>query len=341
MTSVLVSTALVILAVMPGMAEAQNIVPLPRLPQGPIEMRVAYVVNSRLHRMTPAQLQILLAATQTTAREHFGVDLRFSPVVEIPIEKLFAQLVPKRVADARPYIYDFKTGRGDFGRFAKAFAEDLKKQGGQLPELIEYARPHIGAVSIDSYEALGTALARLQLDRIERWKNVKALDGTPAIDASPYNEYFMWLALGYSRVPFELLLTNQIIASVEYLHSAVHSAIRGGYSNGLATYSRSSRVKTVSVWSTFAFTTDDPWVREMREGESYSPQEAARLAGIGATHEIGHQLFHLLHPYGRKACLMNPVPMFAYRAWAAQLSPKDCPIGSGPDMRPGGYQFHY
>ena len=79
----------------------------------------------------------------------------------------------------------------------------------------------------------------------------------------------------------------------------------------------------------------------MRDGEIYSAEEAARLAGIGATHEIGHQLFHVLHPFGRTACLMNPVPLFAYRAWAAKLAPKDCPIGSGPDMQPGGYTFLY
>ena len=37
---------------------ASNVVPLPSLPQGPIEMRVAYVINSRLPRMNPEQIQI-------------------------------------------------------------------------------------------------------------------------------------------------------------------------------------------------------------------------------------------------------------------------------------------
>ena len=340
---IVTSAALLILASMAGSVfGAANVVPMPTLPQGqPIEMRVAYVVNARLPRMTPAQLQALLAATQATAREHFGVDIRFSRVEEIPIEKLFARMIPKRAAGHSQLIYDFKGGRGDFDRFAKAFAKDLTVHGGQLPELIEYARPHIGTIPVESYEALGTALARLQLDRLERWRNIKALDGKPAIDGNPYNEFHMWLALGYSDVPFELLLTNQVIASVEYAHSTVHSAIRGGYTNGVVTYSRQSRLGTVAVWSTFAYTTDDPWVTEMRGGESYSAEEAARLAGIGATHELGHQLFHILHPYGRTACLMNPVPMFAYRAWVAGLSAKDCPIGSGPDMRPGAFKYLY
>ena len=79
----------------------------------------------------------------------------------------------------------------------------------------------------------------------------------------------------------------------------------------------------------------------MREGERYTAEEAARLAGIGATHEIGHQLFHILHPYGHPACVMNPVPMFAYRAWAARLDGKACPLGITAEMVPGVYKYLY
>src|SRR5688572_26198585 len=79
---------------------ASNVVPLPKLLQGTIEMRVAYVINPRLPRMSDAQLQILLESTKTTAREHFGVELRFVPVREISIESVFRQIPPERVLDA-------------------------------------------------------------------------------------------------------------------------------------------------------------------------------------------------------------------------------------------------
>ena len=318
-----------------------NVVPLPKLPSGQIGMRVAYVVNSRLPRMNQAQLEILLAATREAVREHFGVDLRFAPAQEIPIKTLFERIPAKRRSIAIEQLYDFKTGKGDPARLAKAFGTGLKEGGEPLAELIAFARPHITELKERSYEALGLALSELQVSRIERWKTIKALDGGPAIDATPFNEFTMWVALGYADVPFELVLTNQPIASVEYVFPAVHSAVRGGYSNGITTYSTSSRFKTMSVWSTFAFTTDDEWVKQMRDGESYSAEEAARLAGISAAHEIGHQLFHFLHPFGQSACLMNPVPMFAYRAWAEKLSAKKCPIGGAAAMRPGAYKFLY
>ncbi len=304
-------------------------------------MRVAYLVNPRLPRMTNAQMEVLLAATRNTARAHFGVDLRFALVQEIPIATLFERIPAKRRSTAFEQVYDFKTGKGDPDRLATAFGKEFKASGEPLAELIAYTRNHTGKLKEESYEALGAALSALQLSRIERWKNIKALDGGPAIDALPYNEFTMWIALGYADVPFELVLTNQLIASVEYVFPAVHSAIRGGYSNGVTTYSTSSRFKTMSVWSTFAFTSDDKWVKQMRDGESYNADEAARLAGISAAHEIGHQLFHFVHPFGQNACVMNPVPMFAYRAWAEKLSAKDCPIGSSPAMRPGAYKFLY
>jgi hypothetical protein len=311
------------------------------LPSGEIVMRAAYVVNSRLHRMNQKQLQTLLAAAKETAHAHFGVNLRFAPIEEIPIETLFQRIPANRRSAAFKQIYDFKSGTGDPDRLVKAFGRGFMQSGEPLAGLIEFSRPYTGALKDYSYEALGAALANLQLDRIERWKTVKALDGGPAIDASPFNEFTMWDALGYADVPFELVLTNQIIASVEYVFPAAHAAVRGGYTNGITTYSKSSRFKSMSIWSTFAFTADDAWAKQMRNGESYSPEEAARLAGISAVHEIGHQLFHFLHAYGQSACLMNPVPMFAYRAWAAGLSPKDCPIGSSAAMRPGTAKILY
>jgi hypothetical protein len=296
---------------------------------------VAHVVNPRLPRMNAAQLRILLDEASKASWEHFGVDLRFLDPVEIPIQELFDRIPGAQRRRMAPFIYDFKSGRGDPVRFEKAFVQDLRLMGDPVDEVLQFAGPYLDGPTPATYEALGTALARLQLQRIEQWREVKALDGGPAIDASPFNEYMAWTSIGYANFPFEFVVTNQIIASVEYVGNAAHSAIRGGYTNGLTTGNESSRLRTTSIWSTFAFTADDEWVRQMRGGETYDPAEAARLAGISAVHEIGHQLFHFGHPYGRAACLMNPISMFAYRTQINGLSAKDCPIGSSPAMMPG------
>lgn len=325
-----------------GNAEAESKeLPLPKLPSGSVELRVVHAINPRLSHMSAEQLQVLLSAVKTTAQQYFGVTLRFPPVDEIPLVALVQQLPADRWRERRKSIYDFKEGRGDPRRLATSFAGLLKQSGESLPAMTAYVKQHMRELEENSYEALGAALAELQLKRIERWKRIKALDGGSVIDAAPYNELEMWLALGYGDVPYELVLTNQPIVSVEYGSVGVHTAIRGGYTNGLTTYSKRARFGTYSVWSTFAFTNNDEWIKQLRGGETYRPHEAARLAGIHATHELGHQLFHLLHPYGRSACIMSPVQMLAFRAGAEKFSPKDCPLGSNPAMRPGAYKFRY
>jgi hypothetical protein len=337
----LLALALQLLAGCSMLQPGERTVPLPKLSAGPVALRVLHVVNPRLPRMTEAQLQVLLNAVRETSRQHFGVELVFTPLREMSIEEFFRIIPEKRRLEAQAHAFDFKSGTGDPVKLARDFGRALRAEGESLPGMMGYVRPYLGKLPEQSYESLGSALVQLQLERIKHWQAVPALDGGPAIDATPYNEYNMWNLVGYGDLPYELVITNQIIASVEDVDPSVHTSIRGGYNNGLTTYSRSSRFLTYSVWSTFAFTTDDPWVREMRGGETFNPAEAARLAGLGAAHELGHQLFHFLHPYDNQACVMNPVPMFSYRAWADKLSPRDCPIGSSPPMKPGAFRFVY
>lgn len=323
-----------------GGAAAAATVPLPRPGTGPLELRVAYLINPRLPRMDPAQLTVLLDAMRSAVREHFGVQVQFSPVKEMPIAEVFATIPAQRGAQALKESYDFKSGRADRAMLDRAFARGFAESRESLAEMIAFAQPHTGPIA-GNHQDLGRKVAALQLARVQQWAQRKALDGGPAIDAQPFNEFPMWLALGYGELPYELVLTNQLIAGVEYTFPAVHTAIRGGYSNGITSYGRLSRFGTFSVWSTYAFTADDDDMVKLRGGERYTPEEAARLAGLSGAHEIGHQLFHFTHPFGQPACLMSPVPMFAYRAWAEKLSAKDCPVGSSPAMTPGAYRFDY
>lgn len=315
-------------------------VPLPRLGADPVALRVAYLVNPRLPRMDAAQLNLLLEAMRGAVREHFGVELRFAPVKELPIAEVFATIPARRRAQALKESYDFKSGRGDRAALDRAFARGFRDSRESLPEMIAFAQAHAGPIAAN-HQDLGRKVAAMQLARVQQWAQRQTLDGEPAIDAQPFNEFPMWLALGFGDLPYELVLTNQLIAGVEYTFPAVHTAIRGGYSNGITSYGQQSRFGTFSVWSTYAFTADDDDMVKLRGGERYTPEEAAKLAGLSGAHEIGHQLFHFTHPFGQPACLMSPVPMFGYRAWAEKLSAKDCPVGSSPAMTPGAYRFDY
>jgi hypothetical protein len=75
--------------------------------------------------------------------------------------------------------------------------------------------------------------------------------------------------------------------------------------------------------------------RLLRGGEQYSEEDAAELSGAYLAHEIGHLLFQLGHPFGQKACVMNPVSMLRFQEWFNQINSTDCPMGSSPEMTPG------
>lgn len=319
-------------------------VPLPHLPlpaEGPIELRVAHVINPRLPRMSDAQIAILLEQMARSTQEHFGLQVQFATPVEIPIATVFASIPPKFTTLAQRLTYNPQSLFQRRSQLHEAFAKGLAGSGEPLAAQGAFAQQHAPDVDASSFDQLGKTLANLQLANIKRWSERKALDGSSVIDDSHYHEFLQWNHLGYGKLPYELVITNQIIASVEYALPSVHSAIRGGYTNGITSYNPLAKFGTYSAWSTYAFTDNDTDWLKWRAGESYSPDEAARLAGMAAVHELGHQLLHLLHPFSQKGCIMEPVPMFAYRAWSQQLSAKDCALHSSKAMTPGSYTFRF
>ncbi|GAB6041336.1 hypothetical protein [Endothiovibrio diazotrophicus] len=318
-----------------------NAVPLPHL-DGPVTLRVIHAVNPRLPVMSAEQRRILLDQAARTSRAHFGLDVRFEEQGEIPIGELFARLPEDQLAARRELIYDFKHGGGDRQRLVKSMLETFRRQQTPLAQRIAYARPHLAVpLREESAQGLAEALIDTLLARLQEWREIRLADGKPLLDDTPYNEWALWDALGYGELPWEVVITNQPMASAEYVDQDIHSALRGGVGVGSTGYSRASRNQTVSYWSTFPFTSELPTVVKLRGGEHYTPEEAARLSGAYLAHEIGHQLLHLGHPFGRPACVMRPVELLRFRRWYEALDPAACKVGSGPSMSPGAVKIQY
>ncbi len=312
-------------------------VPVPVLPER-IELRVVHLVNPRLPRMNAEQLQLLLATARAAAMEHFGREVVFSDVKERSINDLFDldRLSARAKRDLAQAVFDFKSGKGDVARMARTFAQEMEKEKLDLDEVIAFAAPYLESPPrARSYEAIAEALVRTQLSRLAAWKDARSRAGEAVLDDSPYNEFAYWLALLDASYPAEVILTNQLIASAEFADNSVHSAIRGGVTNGLTTSNPVARFLTTSVASTYPMMGDDPTVRQLRGKETYEPEDAARYAGLLLAHELGHQLFHYGHPYAVKACVMNPPPLLHFRAWARGLSAAACRNAHPPAMAPG------
>jgi len=313
-------------------------VPTPILPAGPIELRVGHVVNPRFPRFTERQIALMLAETARVARAHFGIELVFAPVETVDIAILFARFDPQLSQYLDGMFYDVRSGAGDRQRVHKAMLravnDELKRVA--FDDLYGFAAPYLAAqpASRDP-RGLADAVADTLLAGLTALRDAPAPDGGPMIDASRYNEFVYWDSIGYAALPWDVIITNQPLASAEYYALAIHVAVRGGIGPGLTDYSRDGRYGAISTASTFPFTSAIPEIVRLRGGESYDSETAARLAGAYHAHEIGHQLFRFGHPFGNPHCVMTPVELLKFREWHDALEPARCTIGSSKAMAVG------
>ena len=306
----------------------------PIKPGAVVKLRVAHASNPRLARFSPDHLRIVLASAQLTMWKHFGILVEFTDIEEIGVDKLFAIIPPPIRAARVESIYDFKSGTGDKRMLAEGINNTLTERKTKLEDAKTFVAPYLPGSPPKDLMALSESLSKVMLERLEQWRHVMAADGAPVIDASPYNEWVYWDTLGYGDLQYDLVLTNQFIASAEYYGVDIHSAIRGGVTVGTTSFSRNSQYASYVFMSTFPFTDNSDNTRQLRDGD-YSEELAAELAGAYLAHEIGHLLFQLGHPFGQKTCVMNPASMLRFREWFNQIDGKDCRIGSRPEMEAG------
>jgi len=328
-----------------GCKESDNVwqkAPTSPVKQGAtVRVRVVNATNGRLAQMSPAQIRIMLASAQTTVKKNFGVNIEFSDVSETGIGQVFALIPPKIRELRKSSIYDFKSGTGDKRKLAKGIKQTLTERGTKLEDGLAYVQPFLPEAHAKDLMTFSELLSNIMLERLEDWRSVKASDGTPVLDSAPYNEITYWDILGYGDLPYELVITNQLFVSAEYVGVDIHTAIRGGLTVGLTTYSRNSKFGAYIVFSTFPFLDNSENTKLLRGGETYSDTEAAKLAGAYLAHEIGHMLFQFGHPFGQKSCVMNPASMLRFREWFEQLDSAACPIGSRDEMKPGAIPEYY
>ena len=80
---------------------------------------------------------------------------------------------------------------------------------------------------------------------------------------------------------------------------------------------------------------------ELRDDKAYNDEQVTSYAAALLTHEIGHQLLHLGHPFGNPKCVMSPTPLLKYREWLEGLDAADCPLNSEASMTPGFVSIDY
>jgi len=327
---------------LPASAE-RRFVERPEIENSTVAPRVIYVENPRFPTVTRNDLKKVVRVAAALVEEHFGI------VVESPdhipvlhIDDVFADLVRNEPPNLKALIGDFRNDRVDWERVRQNLVKQIKKQRDPLAEQIRFARPYLVVpIAREDLDSFSRAVVETFKARLSHWTAATLADGHPVIGDVPgrrdlpLNEYGYWTLMAKRGIDAEIVLTNQLVASVEYIPIPVHTSIRGEITGGSTEYNPSSRFGT-SVWvSLFPYFSDDPRIREYRKGDIYSREEALAYAGAMLAHEMGHQLLQLGHPWANEACLMRPAEALDFAAWTKKFDAKKCPIGSSPAMTPG------
>jgi hypothetical protein len=291
-------------------------VPRPLIIEDKAVLRVAHAVSPRFSNMSDAQLDILLAEARQVTLDHFGIELEFSQPDKISISELFSMRPNFADDDVLEWVYDFKGDRGKRALLVADLLERLRTNDGQIDKIFAFAAPHLTTAPRSmSAEGFAEALTETLLSRLNVWRILPANDRQAVIGDSVYNEWTFGDTLAHGALPYDIVITNQLVASAEYYGMDVHSALRGGITVGTTSYSRDGPFHTYAFLSTFPFSNDYVPIIQLRSGARYDEEQAARLAGAYLAHEIGHVLLHLGHPFNQSACVMNPAQLLDFQTW--------------------------
>ena len=306
-----------------------------------VTLSVAVVSNPDLPPISEARVEKILEAAAHEASTTFGTRVVFKSPSRLDIRQFFLRF-DTQFADgaSRDWIYDFKRGKGDKNRLATALEGTFRDSGSKLDDLHRFAEPHllVNAKTRDLH-GFAEAVASTHITRLERLRDYRTASGQRLIREEPYNEYVYWDAAGHRELGYDVVITNQLLASAEYKHPDLHSSLRGGISNGLTSECVDCSYGLYSLLSTFAIWSDDPITQELRGGRALAEQDAVRAAALVLVHELGHQLFHYGHPFGQTRCVMNPTALLRFQEWLRGIDPKGCTFGTHPTLKPGFYKF--
>ncbi len=321
-----------------------QVIPLPDISQQVVYLKVANVVNSRFKSLTHRQIKKILSRTRQIVKQHFNIDVEFSQVKTISINDVFERLDSRLIAARSKEIVDInRIDKQAREAMQQALFETLSNYASDRQNVIDYAQPYLlhPKVKQKNFIGLSYALVDTLIARLEYWKTQKATDGKPVLALDAYHEWVWWDSLGYSDLPYDILLTNQLVASAEYYALDVHSSLRGGITAGTTSYNRNTQFNSYAYIMVYPMLNDSDLLTSLRQDKTYSDEQIINYSAALLSHELGHLLLHLGHPFGNKYCIMSPTLMLNYRNWYDNLDAGQCAVGSSKEMTPGAAQINY
>ncbi|MEQ8441601.1 MAG: hypothetical protein RIM33_03390 [Alphaproteobacteria bacterium] len=338
---------LILLLAISEPAKQQNAtVPLPTLPEGHIQLRVAYIENPSMETFTESEWHQVLDSAASLLEQHIGLSVTFETFDRLDIAGIFkrldAAMPDTRKDDIAPYL----SPEMDWTAMVPMVAETLRRDDAELDSVLAYLNRHTD-VELGPLRGVTVSDRREQLSRLavaflysSLTKASETLSGNlrggAERDSLPgYNEWIYWDSIPALDLNYDVYLTNQGVVSVEYAPYPIHVIVRGGVTGGTTSASQNARYGTASWISAYPFLDRSDFVTSLRGGRNYPREDAVQYAGLLLAHELGHMLLHLAHPWENPACIMYPTEALQFAEAYAQLDSDACRLRSSAPMTPG------
>ena len=176
-------------------------------------------------------------------KQHFDIDIVFSDVDTLPIKEIFNALSDELIDARRDEVVDIdKIDKQLREEMQQSVFKTLKSYAGNKDNVVDFAQPYLlhPETKPRDFIELSYALVDTLIDRLKYWYTELAEDGRPVLLDDSYNEWVWWDSLGYTELPYDIVITNQLVASAEKYAMDVHSSIRGGITAGTTTYNKNT-----------------------------------------------------------------------------------------------------
>ena len=180
-----------------------------------------------------------------------------------------------------------------------------------------------GATTME-IEKLAQAIAENWVQGLRRWHALTAAaDGEPAIN-DLHHQLALWDFLGYGELPFEIVITNQLVASAQLYQIDPRATILGGMVTGHTGFSRASPFGAKSMVSTFPMINDLGGLAIFAPDLDFDRSNATRYAAMILAREIGYMLLHVGITWTQSE--LRDVSGSAWRYGRTHANPKSHPL---------------
>ena len=302
-----------------------------KLPQkrigDPINIRVGIINNPRFESLNQKQIEELLSELKKGVKEQFDVTLNFNKIDTENIKEFFekhvSQITEKQSKKIQRHMF----------RIFEYNKENSKKINIFKKQILEANKTtHLegitAAVRNQGFKGnyFGTSKKEVlynimdyHLKKLSKISKLKNKNDNILIDQNNfYNEFMYWDSINESQSEYDLIITNQLIASAESYFYSIPAGLRGGITTGVATKSKTP-LNGVVVVSTFPFLSNISFFNKER-GQNYSPEKVYNYIAWIGVHEFGHLLGFRAHNYNHSRCIMKPSLGFKYKEWYQEIS---------------------